>query len=1108
MSQFTCTKCQASQDENDMTKHLSATRHKTVRYDNLNEVLECEECEDTNIHQLGILRFGLSDMLLLCQSCLAKEEKPATQYTLSNGMILKKSPQYFKVRDIECLLCGSTENIYVGNNKSNGTQLLICKECLPKVNNDKFKMTSENDDNFLYEFLGIKEHVVPTKLSGKKRITKKRGKKMGKGLRTLTPAPGKPKPKAAIERDQRREHYFSTQAASKAIKSGETVLAVGADTASSPKPKAVQNNGNLGSKSANKTPKGSNASGKPRSSALSNGRAEERASSKNDSKSSLKLASKPSSKPSPKPTSLPLSKPSLKQSSNTPPKPPLKSQSTRKDNQALPKKPKDFESTSQKSSTSQGSANKAPRKEQKTTKSLPPKQHETPSKNGPYGGTSKKNNEKRSDSKQSEKVRNNGQKKQTNTDKDENKTGVDKINRKTSELVLPADIARYTPSSEPKLVYDSIVSYYQELSYNLFMEEKLSMENSRQSYINQDEMSLEWYADQDKKHKQFKLNVLLSNELLNRFVSKKMQTFKKVPFNVGQTLFLLLGEDIVWYGQIATLDTKSVDKRRRNPQKQAEMVVELYYWNSQPLPFSVDIKWFRILPASVPVSRVFMAMSKIENQKFKKILLGKEPIKQIYFRNYVKFTKPLNDSQKVAIQSVLNNSTTVLQGPPGSGKTSTIYEIILQLLNNLNTYPILVLAASNIAIDNIAEKLFPNHQRSILRILASEKEKEYNRNHPLASICLQHKVYDMLPASMKQVVDDLKGPSSYKVSQNQYKKVLSKQIELSDLLIAQAKVIFTTTVVAGGNQLSSVKKIPVVIMDESTQSSEATTLIPLSLPGVEKIVFVGDQKQLSSFSQVPSLSLSLFERVLFNGTYREPHMLDTQYRMHPLISEFPRKKFYNNLLKDGITEEDRKWEGIPAKPLRFWDTFGDAREQRVRVGFREDKGYTYTNRGEVEYLLKILISFIYEKGVPRKDIGIITPYRGQRDLISSLLVNNSLINPTKEGLHVEVDRDDIFSDDKPVTIHMVSGIMIASVDAFQGREKNFMIMSCVRSNHEGQIGFLRDGRRLNVALTRAKYGMALVGDFECLRKGDTLWRDYCDYLIHNGLVIKGDQFMY
>ena len=230
--------------------------------------------------------------------------------------------------------------------------------------------------------------------------------------------------------------------------------------------------------------------------------------------------------------------------------------------------------------------------------------------------------------------------------------------------------------------------------------------------------------------------------------------------------------------------------------------------------------------------------------------------------------------------------------------------------------------------------------------------------------------------------------------------------------------------------------------------------------------------------------------------------------MHPAISEFPRNKFYDGLLKDGITAENRQREGIPPNPVVFWDTCGKAPEMHVHSRFREDSGLTYANAGEIKYIEKVLTNLIFEKSVKKADIGVITPYRGQRDKISSTLVKNELINPEKLEVHVEIDRDDFFNESKPITIHTVSDIMIASIDAFQGREKDFLVMSCVRSNPNNKIGFLNDARRMNVALTRAKYGLILIGDVECLSKADPLWKEYLDALKERNLILRSDSFAY
>lgn len=1097
MAQFKCCTCAVSGSDDVVSKHLSSTRHKSIIYEELEETVECEECEDTNVHQLQLLRYGLSDMALLCQLCLQKEEKASTQYTLSNGSLLKKLPQYFTLRDLECEKCQSTDDLYVGNSKSVSKKSVLCGKCLAESTSAALDFTSENDPKFLFALFGIKEFVPSSK--GRKKGLRQRRKGKPSAKRERKPRSKTPNDQEA---EKRREHYFNTKAVSLALKSGTTVPAVGSASQPASNKKGTQN---LQGKSSQKD--------------RTNGAFSKKASEnhKHDKKSVTKSTQKPSvpgrpaksNKSTPPPSGFGLTGKQDKNKSRTGQTTPV--------NGGNPSRAQggkvELKSTNgtggrktdqSKASNSSSSKPQANGKKKAETKNI--NTHRELSKpearNGQKKTTLDSNKPKKQEPKKQEP-------KKQESKKQESKSRDVVSKEKEEKLAIPLTISKYEPSKDPKLSYDSMTSYFQEISYNLFLEERINAQTSGSNiWLLSNDFNIEWYVDQDKKQKQFKLLILLTDALLNRFISKKMQSLKKVPFSIYQTLFLVLGDDIAWYGQIATVDTKRAIKSKKNSDKVLEAVVELYPWNTQQLPRTVDVKWLKILPASVPVSRVFMAMTRISNTKFQSMLLGKDPIKQIVFRNYVKYSRDsLNQSQKVAVQSVLNNSITVLQGPPGSGKTSTIFEIILQLLDNLNTFPILVVAASNIAIDNIAEKLMGNHALSILRIVANDKEKEYNRDHYLGSICLHHKVYDSLSMYMKEIMDNLKNGRSHLVSQNQYKKLLAEQIRLSDMFIAQAKVIFTTTVVAGGNQLKSVKKLPVVIMDEATQSSEPTTLIPLSMPGVDKFVFVGDQKQLSSFSQVPNLSLSLFERVLLNGTYKSPHMLDTQYRMHPLISEFPRKRFYGGLLKDGITADDRKMDGLPENPVYFWDTVGKCRESRIKVGFREDRGYTYVNRPEVDLIKQVVINLIYEHNVKRSDIGVITPYRGQRDLISSELVKDTLINPENKELYVEVDRDDIDNDTKPVTIHMVSDIMIASIDAFQGREKNFMVMSCVRSNAENKVGFLSDERRLNVALTRAKYGLVLVGDKTCL-KSSPVWDEYISHLDSVGSIHADTKFAY
>ncbi|ODV62831.1 DEAD/DEAH box helicase family protein [Ascoidea rubescens DSM 1968] len=521
----------------------------------------------------------------------------------------------------------------------------------------------------------------------------------------------------------------------------------------------------------------------------------------------------------------------------------------------------------------------------------------------------------------------------------------------------------------------------------------------------------------------------------------------------------------------------------------------------------VPFNW-KLLTLSVPESRILSSMSIINYKKsFQSLLLGKERIQEKKFNNKLNYSdnSRLNESQKRSIQSVLNNDITFLQGPPGTGKTSTIYEIILQLIDQFHTFPILVVAASNIAIDNIAEKLMKTHQDKIIRVVSESKEKDYPLSHPLGPVVLHHKIQMMLSVGAKEVTGKLRSGKIDLISETQYKKYKMEVFDVGTRLMSQYQIMLTTTVTAGGKYFKMLKEAPVMIMDEATQSSEAATLIPLSMQNLKKAVFVGDQKQLSSFSNNPHLQKSLFERVIMSGLYENSHMLNRQYRMHPFISEFPRNRFYDRMLEDGISIEERKLENIE-KPLVFWDTgisrkYFESRKRKESI-FGEEQGYSFQNTGESELIISVLMHLIFSKNIAKEKIGIITPYSAQRELITEIITRNEILNPEGEDVIVDIDCDDLFDDARPATMNIISGITIASVDAFQGKEKDFIIFSCVRSNREGMIGFSKDERRLNVALTRARYGLILVGNSECLSRGSKLWKNYITSLKEQDFVFK------
>lgn len=1016
---FQCVTCSETLVNSEATKHFSSTRHKSAKFIELDEIISCEDCDNQNVHQLKILRYGLSDMSLLCIDCIDKSKKEASaQYSLENGAFFSKAPGYFKFRDIECVDCQRETDLHV----SSKANLVVCVDCLPK--HGKIAFVSEKDDKFLTELLGIKE-TVPTKSS------KYGGRKLGRKR------PAKP---VTAEQEARRAYYHENKEKMSILKSNNTVKAIGSVVPSGTKPggKSGKFGGASGKFGSDKKPVSKFGNEKKPTGKFGNESKPVKSGNKGKSEKPGKFTDKANG------VSDKFANLKLENSSST-----GILQKTSNDNKAV--------------KTANASAGPGKR-------------------SGPNSRISSKTNSKTNSGINSPDTNSRINSNQNSLNSTRSSTPIPKEKPTSTEYQLSEFISQEL-KLQPKLTFSSQNEYFREVCYNMFVEESLAGENTM---LTNKDVLIEWYGDQDKKNKQFKVTIHAKNDVAQLYIPDKMRTVKKKPFSRNQSFFLVLDGTTPWYGYIADI--------AEHPKKKLvlEMIIVLYPWNDTPLPKNANVSRLTLLPSSVPVARVFQAMTGITNPKFMDMLLGNKPIKQIVFDNHVNFSSQnMNGSQKIAVQSVLNNAITVLQGPPGTGKTSTIYEIILQLLNSLNTYPILVVASSNIAVDNIAEKLMATHAQSLIRITSTEKEKEYPKSHPLGSICLHHRTYTALPQKYKDITDDMKR-GAMKLGPKGYSAYLNEKIAISDQLVAQAKVIFTTTVSAGSPQLKNLKSCPVVIMDEATQSSEPTTLIPLSMPDVRKFVFVGDQKQLSCFSLIPKLSLSLFERVLLNGIYRNIHMLDVQYRMHPNISEFPIARFYQGKLHNGITAEQRQTNGIP--PVYFFDTKGSAPESTISNRLREDFGRTYINRKEVEYILQVVKSLIIEKGIERSEIGIITPYSGQRDLISSVLVKDDIINPTKQEMIMEVDKEDIYNESKPVTIHIVSDIMVASIDAFQGREKNFMVMSCVRSNNKNTIGFLKDERRLNVALTRARYGMVIVGDAKFLQSSDKLWGEFVTYL--------------
>jgi len=399
----------------------------------------------------------------------------------------------------------------------------------------------------------------------------------------------------------------------------------------------------------------------------------------------------------------------------------------------------------------------------------------------------------------------------------------------------------------------------------------------------------------------------------------------------------------------------------------------------------------------------------------------------------------LNASQVEAVRQACTQRLCLIQGPPGTGKTTTAIELLDFLLtHDLVPTPILVSGHTNAAVDNILAGLAGRGKR-VVRIGEGDKVREECRPY-----------------------------------------LLGEERSTEPHL---AEVVFATCIGSGGGVFQREGlKIHTVLIDECSQAPETACLVPICW-AVQHLILIGDQCQLqpmvkSDLARSQDFGVSLFNRFCRQGVPLA--MLDTQYRMHPAIADFPSGAFYNGLLRSGVHPADRL-------PTRYWEwpsraspvCFVDAQN-----GWDSswEGGHEVTNAEEVRLVLLTLKKLLRDPdlSVTADDgtypVGIITPYAAQKELIKSELEKAGIVDLNGKQL-VETN----------------------SVDGFQGREKDIIIFSAVRSNDTGTVGFLHDWRRINVMLTRARRGLIIIGNRKTLET-DYFWKSWLKWASVHGCV--------
>lgn len=432
----------------------------------------------------------------------------------------------------------------------------------------------------------------------------------------------------------------------------------------------------------------------------------------------------------------------------------------------------------------------------------------------------------------------------------------------------------------------------------------------------------------------------------------------------------------------------------------------------------------------------------------------------------------LNHSQVFAVKEVLQKALSIVQGPPGTGKTVTSASIVYHLAKQ-NQGQTLVCAPSNVAVDQLTEKIHKTGLR-VVRFCAKSREMVDSRVEYL-TLHYQVRHLDTPERAELHKLQLLKDELG-ELSQQDEKKFNSLKRAAEREILEAADVVCCTCSAAGDPRISSLR-FRQCLVDEATQATEPECLIPIVL-GAKQLVLVGDHCQLGPVVMCKNaakagLGQSLFERLVMLSV--RPIRLQVQYRMHPCLSEFPSNTFYEGTLQNGVTSAERQLEldfpwPNPNRPMFFYTSVG---QEEVSAS-----GTSYLNRAEAANVEKLVSRFL-SGGVTPEQIGVITPYEGQRAYIVSYMQRNGAL------------QQKLYSD-----------IEVASVDAFQGREKDYIILSCVRSNERQGIGFLSDPRRLNVALTRARFGMVVLGNPKVLSK-QPLWNNFLVHFKEQDLLVEG-----
>ncbi len=456
----------------------------------------------------------------------------------------------------------------------------------------------------------------------------------------------------------------------------------------------------------------------------------------------------------------------------------------------------------------------------------------------------------------------------------------------------------------------------------------------------------------------------------------------------------------------------------------------------------------------------------------------------------------LNPSQNEALNLIRNaQDVAIIHGPPGTGKTTTLVQAILYKLQEERQ--VLVCAPSNAAVDLFVEKL-DKEGVDVVRIGHPARVTQNILSNTLDAKIARHSDYKELKSLRKRAEEYRNMGKKYKrhfgpSEREQRRMLLAEASKLKDEaehlefyivngILSSAQVIASTLVGANNYQLKGMR-FETVFMDEAAQALEPAAWIPILKS--DKVIFAGDHFQLpptiKSFEAAKNgLEVTLFEKAIKRN--KADVMLREQYRMHTDIMTFSSRYFYKDRLFPN--ESVAQWKIFDLdQPVEFIDTAGTAYFEQIDPETRSS-----FNREEALLLFRHFQGYIkHIKSMEKLDniqnIGIISPYKAQVNLLREIY----------EGQ---------FSEEDPI----FTKVAINTVDSFQGQERDIIYIGLVRSNEKGEIGFLADTRRMNVAMTRAKKKLVVIGDSSTIGQND-FYEKFLDYIQEIGAYRSAFEMM-